>query len=387
MTFNLSGYHIAFKDRVIGSTKVVSHFGQYDVNDVIYNENTSQFLGVTGHGDFIEYKYYHKKLAQAYADLQYSFPQSEINITSYTRDYNKMVVNVSSIHNQDEFYFYDAKKFEIQKIAEAFPKVSEIIKSIAIQKIEYKAQDGTLIDSYFTTPAIAKGKEKPPLIVLPHGGPRSRDTIAFDWMRQFYLVNGYAVFQPNFRGSTGRGKEFRDAGDGEWGRLMQQDVDDGVDELIKQGLVDANRICVVGASYGGYVALYAATTNYKRYRCAVSVAGVSDLDDLFYHAKEQKQFVEYWEDSLGKRTEQSTLKAYSPLFLVTENTAPILLLHGTEDTVVPIFQSTNMYKALKKVLPEQSELIKLEGEDHWFSLGKSRKVFLQESLAFIQKHI
>ena len=117
-----------------------------------------------------------------------------------------------------------------------------------------------------------------PLIMLPHGGPFVRDEWTYDPLVQFLANRGYAVFQPQFRGSTGLGKEFVERGYGQWGRKMQDDLDDGLDWLVSNGMVDAKRVCIVGASYGGYAALWGAIRNPERYRCAASIAGVTDLE-------------------------------------------------------------------------------------------------------------
>ena len=273
-----------------------------------------------------------------------------------------------------EYFYYDESIGNLLKIADSYPNIQKL-KLGKVKHIQYKATDGLVIPAYFTTPHIVN-LTKPPLIVLPHGGPETRDTLAFDWLRQFFASEGYAVFQPNYRGSSGYGKKFAESGYGEWGKKMQQDIDDGVDKLIKDGLIDKDRICVVGASYGGYVALYSATARYKKYKCSVSFAGISNLDDMFYHAKEQYSGFTYWEKSIGSRKNKEDLLKYSPLHLISTNTRPILLFHGDKDTIVPEFQSEKMYKALKKAKVKGIEYIEFENEDHWISHEESRISFL-----------
>ena len=378
-----------FKANVEGQrlvdSKVVANNGKFDVNAILRDYNNSQLLGAQFTNNFIEYDYFDPTLKQVQADLKATFPKSEVEITSYSVDKNKFIAKISSKDFPLEYFYYDQNKGQLAKIADGYPKATSTALG-EVSQYDYVTSDGTTITGYLTKPKT-HDKSLPPLIVIPHGGPETRDNMGFDWMRQFFASEGYAVFQTNFRGSSGYGKKFAEAGYGEWGKLMQQDVDDGVDSLIKNNLVDPNRICVVGGSYGGYVALYSATKRYNKYKCSVSFAGVSDLSDMFYHTKEQLGGIEYWEKSIGERKNLEELDKYSPVELVTKNTRPILMFHGDKDTVVPLFQSEMMYKALKKAKIKDVDLIELEGEDHWFSEQKSRKKFLKESLKFIEDNI
>jgi cephalosporin-C deacetylase-like acetyl esterase len=148
-----------------------------------------------------------------------------------------------------------------------------------VRTISYQARDNATIPAYVTIPPGVK-PENLPLVVLPHGGPEARDYPTFDWQAQFLATRGYAVLQPQFRGSTGFGEEYRKAGYRQWGGVMQNDITDGVKALIEQGLADPRRICIFGASYGGYAALAGAAFTPGLYACAVSVNGISDLPGL-----------------------------------------------------------------------------------------------------------
>jgi dipeptidyl aminopeptidase/acylaminoacyl peptidase len=378
-----------FKAKVQGQflveKRIVSENGKFDLGGVVLDYNNSQMIAAKFTKDLTEYDYFDANLKQVQADLTATFPQSEVKITSYSLNKNKFIAKISSKHFPLEYFFYDQNKGHLVKIADGYPEARNT--SLGnVSQYNYTAGDGLAITGYFTKPTM-NTDELPPLIVIPHGGPESRDDMSFYWLRQFFASEGYAVFQSNFRGSSGFGKKFATAGYGEWGKKMQQDIDDGVDSLIQNKLVDANRICVVGASYGGYVALYSATKKYDKYKCSVSFAGVSNLSDMFYHAKEQLGGISYWEKSIGARRDLDALRKYSPVRLVTKKTRPILILHGEKDTIVPIFQSEKMYKTLKKAKIKGVKYIELENEDHWFSEQKSRKIFLKESLKFIKEHI
>jgi len=222
--------------------------------------------------------------------------------------------------------------------------------------------------------------------MLPHGGPHAYDEQAFDWWAQAFASRGYAVFQPNFRGSTNRDDAFVRAGYGEWGRKMQTDISDGLEELVRQGIVDPKRACIVGASYGGYAALAGVTLQQGLYRCAVSVAGVSDLS-LMYNTdyRESGQVGLLRRSLLEELGPRSGFGAASPRRLAAQADAPILLIHGREDTVVPYEQSAKMADALKDA-GKPHRLVDLGEEDHWLSRSSTRMKMLEEAMAFVQEH-
>jgi dipeptidyl aminopeptidase/acylaminoacyl peptidase len=223
------------------------------------------------------------------------------------------------------------------------------------------------------------------VVVLPHGGPASRDTLEFDWMAQSFAARGYAVLQPNFRGSTGHGQAFEAAGHGEWGGKMQTDVSEGLAFLAAQGVVDPKRACVVGASYGGYVALAGVTLQQGLYRCAVSYAGVSDLRALWQQKARRNGggTTASGRDFLTTIGAGADLKTRSPIVFADRADAPVLLIHGSDDTVVDFEQSAAMEKALKAA-GKPVRLVRLPGEDHWVSRAETRAAFLDAAVAFVE---
>jgi dipeptidyl aminopeptidase/acylaminoacyl peptidase len=253
--------------------------------------------------------------------------------------------------------------------------------------IDYKAADGTKLQGVLTLPPGREPK-KLPLVVLPHGGPQARDYPSFDFWAQAYASRGYAVWQPNFRGSAGYGVGLVNAGHGEFGRKMQTDISDGVAELARQGIVDPHRACIVGASYGGYAALAGVTLQQGLYRCAVAVAGVTDLKDFLTERRTRlgADGMRYWMQYLGaKNTGDDLLEALSPTRLAARADAPVLLIHGKDDTIVPIRQSQLMKRALEKA-NKPVEMITLDGEDHYLSREATRIDMLRAAVAFVQKH-
>jgi dipeptidyl aminopeptidase/acylaminoacyl peptidase len=224
--------------------------------------------------------------------------------------------------------------------------------------------------------------------VLPHGGPGARDTADFDWWTQAMAAQGYAVLRPNYRGSTTT-QVFQNAGYGEWGRKMQTDLSDGVRFLAKQGTIDPARVCIVGASYGGYAALAGVTLDPGIYRCAVSVAGISDLRKMLISDKRGENGgshvgSRYSNRYLGvKGPEDPALDAISPIKHIDRITVPVLLIHGKDDTIVDYEQSEMMLKAMKKA-GKQVELVTMKKEDHWLSRSETRLLMLQTSMAFLK---
>jgi dipeptidyl aminopeptidase/acylaminoacyl peptidase len=254
-----------------------------------------------------------------------------------------------------------------------------------ISLIDYKAADQQEMDGVLTLPPGREARNLP-VIVLPHGGPHARDEPEFDWWAQAYASRGYAVFQPNFRGSTGRSDAFRNASANEWGRKMQTDISDGLAELARRGIVDPKRACIVGASYGGYAALAGVTLQHGIYRCAVAVAPVADLDLLVdtevRDSGHSAMTVRAYREDLG---DPKGYDVVSPRRHAAQADAPILLIHGKDDTVVSFRHSESMAGALRAA-GKPYEFVVLKHEDHWLSVSDTRSQMLAESMRFVQKY-
>lgn len=362
----------------------------YDVDAFVYDYNSNLVNGVSYIKDYVSTYYFDKGMAQVQADLEATFPNASITITSHDQVKNRWIVEVSGAEYGIEYYFYDQKQASIALLASAYPKYKPQ-KGGAVKRFDYVTEDKVSIEAYLTLPhktvAQSKTNKKPPLIVIPHGGPEARDSMSFDWQRQFFAYQGYAVFQPNFRGSAGYGEKFAESGYGEWGRKMQSDVNDGVQALIAKGLVDKDNICIVGSSYGGYAALVGATHHYDIYKCAISFGGLTFLEGLFDHTVRQKNGLGYWEKSIGSRFSQEELRQYSPLFSITDKASPMLIMHGEDDTIVPPYHAERMRKKLKNKGVRGNKVIIIDDADHWFTSSQTRKEFLEESLEFLNKHI
>lgn len=345
--------------------------------------------GVTLVGDDLRYQFYDAKNDSAWKAVQKSFPGDRVSLASWSDDRRKIVVLVDSPTAGPAYALVDLDTKRAGWLGESYAEIGP--DDIGeVRPVKYKAADGLEITGYLTLPK-GKAAKNLPLIVLPHGGPEGRDAPGFDWWSQGLASRGYAVLQPNFRGSEGFGPDFVQAGFGEWGKKMQTDLSDGVRYLAKEGLIDPKRVCVVGASYGGYAALAGATIDTGVYRCAVSVAGPSDLkrmliDNQERYATSNNATMRYWLRFMGADgVRDPDLAAISPAKLAAKADIPVLLIHGKDDTIVPYVQSKLMFEALTKA-GKPVQFVTLDGEDHWLSRGASRQRMLAETAAFVEKH-
>ncbi len=323
------------------------------------------------------------------AALTRSFGGKTVTLVSRTADNQKVVVLVEDSTHVPVYYLVDfaGKKAEI--INESYPLLAGV-KLGPVGEFNYQARDDYPLMGYLTLPPEATGKNLP-LVVMPHGGPEARDEPGFDWMAQFLASRGYAVLQPQFRGSSGFGRAHADAGRGQWGLRMQDDVTDGVKALVDQGIADPKRVCIVGWSYGGYSALAGAAFTPELYACAVSIAGISDLPVMLgwdfrnSGGRESSSFA-YWRDHIG-RPEDPQVIAKSPARSAATVKAPVLLIHGAKDTVVPAAQSRQMASALRQ-FGKPVELIEIEDEDHWMKTSSQSRIrTLTELERFLGKYI
>lgn len=348
-----------------------------------YDKRTHRLLGYEVEGDTPTYTFLdpaHQRNANA---LLRAFPGRSVHIVDWTDAFDKWIVMVEGPGEPQGWYLVDLKAHRADPLGGAYPMAATQVGPMKM--ISYKASDGTAIAAVLTLPPGREARNLP-VVILPHGGPMARDYPGFDWWAQALASRGYAVLQPNFRGSTGYGAAFERAGHGEWGRLMQTDISDGLAYLAKEGIVDPARACIMGASYGGYAALAGVTLQHGLYRCAVAVAGVSDVQRLT-----STNIAESGYNPLIKRSLQndrgtgSDLRAVSPVNFAAQADAPILLIHGKDDTVVPYYQSTAMAAALRRA-GKPVELVTLAGEDHWLSRGETRLAMLEAAVRFVEQH-
>jgi len=255
-----------------------------------------------------------------------------------------------------------------------------------MRTVSYRSRDGLTIPAYLTLPR-GRPEQGLALIVMPHGGPFARDSWGFETWVQFLASRGYAVLQPNFRGSTGYGRDYVERGFGQLGAGMIDDIEDGVAWLADQGVIDAARVCIMGASYGGYAALWGPIRSPQRYRCAISFAGVSDLraivryDSRFFTAT---RYYRNWRRRI-EGEQGADLAAISPLNHAARLRVPLLIAHGERDWNVPPSHSRNLLRALARAGIEV-ESVFYSDEAHGFSRPENSADFLRRVETFLARH-
>jgi dipeptidyl aminopeptidase/acylaminoacyl peptidase len=325
--------------------------------------------------------------------LQSAFPNRTVNIRDWSSDGSRTLAEVESPSSPPIYYLVDFSTHRADIAAESYPWLENAPLGES-KEITYKARDGTTIPAYLTMPP-GKQSGLVPLVVLPHGGPQERDYPHFDWLVQFLATRGYAVLQPQFRGSTGFGEAFEKAGYRQWGGLMQDDVTDGVQAMITQGIADPHHIAIVGASYGGYAALAGAAFTPTLYSCAASVNGISNLRTLLQESVPTSdlamgiRLITSSENEFKERigsVSDSTMRTKSPINSIDAIRIPVLVAYSTGDGVVPNEQSERMADALTKA-GKSVTVIKLPEEDHWMSRSETRIQLLKALESFLHDHM
>ncbi len=355
-----------------------------DVERLYFDRSTGYLSGYLLEGKNPKPVFENAEMADAVRKVQAAFKNYDMRMIDWSNDLSHVIVRTTGIQDSGSWFTVDVKNLAAS--AFAYERLKIAPKHVGkFSTFEYTASDGLEMDGILTVPPGIEAKNLP-LVMLPHGGPHSSDRERFDWWAQAFASRGYAVFQPNFRGSTNRDGDFRIAGYGEWGRKMQTDKSDGLNALAEAGIIDPDRACIVGASYGGYAALAGVTLQQGIYKCAVAVAPVTDIRRMYredYQASgSQKTTKVALREQLG---DPDIWDEVSPERFAERADAPILLIHGKDDTVVPYEHSRKMADALKDE-KKPFEMVTLDGEDHWLSLSVTRQKMLAASLAFVQKH-
>lgn len=308
-------------------------------------------------------------------------PNGRATVESMSSDRTKFLVRVDSPENPGLLYYYDTAQGELTKYAAVNESIGNR-KLSPVKLVKYEARDGLSIEAVLTVPRN-RGSKKLPLVVMPHGGPWANDGLDYDYWAQFIASRGYAVLQPNFRGSTGYGTEFVKKGEGQMGLAMQDDITDGVKWAVDQGIAAPGRVCIVGASYGGYAAMWGIVKDPDQYRCAISIAGVSNLRrevNDFGGALKSNLYRSQWEAMTPD------FGAVSPIKFVDKIKVPLLLIHGKKDVTVDHVQSEKMYSAMKKA-EKEVEFVSLPEADHYFTREEDRVVLLSAIERFLAKNL
>lgn len=359
---------------------------------LIHHPQTRLLIGAqtVGDDDQVSWQFLDPRADQAWRSVQAAFRGKQVSLRSWSDDMRQIVVFTQGEGDAGTYQLVDLDRRSAEIVGEAYPAIVGV-RVGQVRPISYLAADGMRIPGYLTLPPGVTDPKGLPLVVFPHGGPAARDYLGFDWWAQAMASRGYAVLQPNFRGSDGLGTAHLEAGYGEWGRKMQTDLSDGVRWLASEEIIDPARVCIVGASYGGYAAMAGPTLDPGVYKCAVAVSGVSDLRLMVQWEADQggqrdSTVVRYWNRFMGaERLGDRTLDTVSPAAQAARADAPILMLHGRDDTVVPFEQSRVFAEALRRA-GKPFELVELPSEDHWLSRAASRQWMLAETVRFLEQH-
>jgi dipeptidyl aminopeptidase/acylaminoacyl peptidase len=343
------------------------------------------YLGVRTSGMIPQQVWFDAAWDQLQRSVDAALP-NRVNMLSGDPAFRVLVLSYSDV-DPGTWYLLETAKMALRKIGQ-YRLAIDPKQMLPMERISYKAGDGLAIPAFLTRPAGISGPA--PLVVSIHGGPTVRD--GWEWNQEVQVLagHGYAVFQPQFRGSTGFGRKFEQAGFGQWGLAMQDDITAGVRHLIDTGVADPKRICIYGASYGGYAALWGLVKTPELYRCGVSFAGVSDIEYMFNDSSDRnssKVVRELMRSRIGDvRQNKEAFDQVSPLKHADLIKAPVLLMHGDEDERVPISHGKKMKKALEQNHKEVEWLV-FEEEGHGLRYVRNQALYFETLLAFLDKYI
>lgn len=357
-----------------------------DLDGVAYSRLRHVLTAAVYQTDRIRYHFFDQLTAERHLRVSEAMPGYEITLQSSSRDERKFIVAAYNDRTPGSRYIYDDDTGSLTRLCDINPALPES-EMATVRPIQYTARDGLVIHGYLTLP---KGREPRnlPCVVNPHGGPWARDSWGFNPETQFLANRGYCVLQMNFRGSTGYGRRFWEAGFGEWGLAMQDDITDGVQWLIQQGIADPRRIAIYGGSYGGYAVLSGITREPELYAAAVDFVGVSNLLTFL------NTIPPYWKPLLEKmytmvghpEKDRERLVATSPALNANRIRTPLFIAQGANDPRVNKAESDQMVAALRSRGVDVEYMVK-EDEGHGFHNDENKFEFYERMEAFLSQHL
>ena len=364
---------------------IFSH-DEVDAGGIMHSKKRKIITGVTYTTDRRHYKFFDTEREELQKTLDEFFPGLEAAAVDCDDDEQRYIVRTYSDRTRGAYYLFDRRDNSVMKLSDLSPWIKPEHMS-PMKAITFTARDGLTIHGYITLPAGVDPVNLP-LVVIPHGGPSGRDTWGFDSEAQFLANRGIAVLQVNFRGSTGYGKSFWQAGFKQWGRKMQEDVTDGVQWAVNEGIADRSRLAIYGCSYGGYSALAGATFTPYLYACAVSYVGPSNLFTLLESIPPYwKPFIEMEHEMIGDPSaDKELLREVSPVFHAENIRIPLFVAQGANDPRVNKAESDQIVEAVRKTGKEVVYMVK-ENEGHGFHNEENRFDFYRELEAFFRKYL
>lgn len=387
VTSNVSGFSALYELNLTTMTLGDRVFGVegYDIAAPISTRERNALAGVVAIENGVTYHWMDPRLREIQSVLEQGFGQNKVRIVSMNETRTRLVVAVGGPNQAGALYLYDTGDGALTRLA----WVNEALRDREmnpVSTIRYRASDGRDIPAVLTLPRHRPHRNLP-LIVMPHGGPWARDYEAWDqfgWAQALAEL-GYAVIQPNYRGSTGFGKAWTELADGNWGERMQDDLNDAVTALAQQGIADPARVCMIGWSYGGYAAARAAQRDGRRYRCAVAGAGVHDIPAMVRY--DRNYLGRYGSSFIGGAA--TDLRNVSPAYYPEQFSTPIMIVHGARDVRVPVQQSRDLVRRLRAAgKREGTDFVYLEQprNTHNLPLEADRIQFLEEVERFLAAH-
>jgi dipeptidyl aminopeptidase/acylaminoacyl peptidase len=369
-------------DLATGKRTVIAEDPQFDVAFVVTHPKTSKLEAVFFLRERRDIQLIDKSLQP---DLDALKKLRDADISNVSRDLadDKWIVTLEGDDAPVYYYLYERPAKKATLLFSNRPALEQY-QLAKVKPVQYKARDGMTIYGYLTTPAGQEAKNLA-LVVFPHGGPWGRDLWGYDPYAQWLANRGYAVLQPNFRASTGYGKQYLNAGDRQWAGTMHTDLLDGKDWVVKQGIADEKKVCIMGGSYGGYATLAGVAFSPDAFACGVDIVGPSNLNTLL------KTIPPYWATLLAifhKRmgADEAFLKSQSPLFKADQIKAPLLIGQGANDPRVNKAESDQIVAAMRKN-NKPVEYYVFPDEGHGFARPENRTAFNAASEEFLAKYL
>lgn len=380
-----AGVHIWDTAKNVPGELIAEHAEVDIAGGLVFDDTRKKVVGVSVNGMKPELYYFDEEYARLQATLDASFPGQQVY---FQWRGNHAIVTTTGVNNVGKLYYFDTVKKSLETLYSVKPELEG--KKLSEQTvIQYKARDGLTIPAYLTLPEGQKPQALP-LVAYIHGGPHARDAYGYDPITQMLASRGFAVLQPQFRMSTGFGWKHHTAGWKQWGLTMQDDITDGVEELVKQGIVDRNRVCIIGASYGGYATMYGLVKNPDLYKCGINWVGVTDVKMLF--TVNWSDMSGPVMDNLGTRmhgdpkTDEAYFTKVSAIGNADKIKAPVLMAYGSEDRRVPLIHGEKMRDVLRKQ-GTPVEWMVMTGEGHGWSKESNNILWGETVYRFINRYI